>query len=100
MDARDEPEPQREVPTFHVFASDWLADRRDELRPATLAAYEWELTNHLLPLFARKRLDEITVEDVDRYRRRKVAEGTLGATSINKTIQRLAQVLEDAREYG
>jgi hypothetical protein len=34
-----EVEPLREVPTFHAFASEWIADRRDELRPTTLATY-------------------------------------------------------------
>src|SRR3954451_1591460 len=46
------------------------------------------------------RLDAITVEDVDRYRRAKVREGKLGATSINKTITRLGQVLDVAQERG
>ena len=44
--------------------------------------------------------DEITVEQVDRYRQRKVSEGRLGATSINKTITRLGQVLDVAQERG
>jgi integrase len=54
----------------------------------------------LLPTFARKRLDQITVQDVDRYRAAKVAEGRLNATSINKCLTVLAAVLEQAREYG
>ena len=95
-----EPGPEREIPTFHVFASDWLADRRPELRETTAATYEWELRHHLLPHFARLRLDMISVEDVDRYRRRKVAEGRLGPTSINKTITRLGQILDVAQERG
>lgn len=96
-----EPEPPRQAPTFHEFASEWLADRAPELRDTTAATYRWELTHHLLPFFGpRKRLDEITVEDVDRYRLRKVAEGRLGATSINKTITRLGQVLDVAQERG
>jgi integrase len=88
------------VPTFLEFASGWLHDREHELRATTLAAYRWELTDHLLPFFAGKRLDAIKVEDVDAYRRRKLAEGRLSASSINKTITRLAQILEVAQEYG
>jgi integrase len=82
---------------------------------------ESELTLHLLPFFARHRLSQITVQEVDRYRQSKVREGEsrraaikagkplrdrdgqvlrpLGATSINKTISRLGQILEDAVEY-
>jgi hypothetical protein len=29
---------------------------------------QWRLSNHLLPWFASRRLDQITVEDVDSYR--------------------------------
>lgn len=95
-----EPEPMREVPTFHAFASEWLHDRRQELRETTAETYAWELSHHLLPAFAGKRLDAITVADVDAYRTRKVAEGRLGATSINRTITRLGQILDVAQERG
>jgi integrase len=57
-----------------------------------------ELTLHLLPFFAEHRLSEITIAEVDRYRQAKVREGRLSATSINKTIQRLGQILEIAVE--
>jgi len=91
-------EPPRD-PTFHEFASEWFERKRGELRPNTVLAYGHELTDHLLPFFARHRLSQITVAEVDRYRQAKVREGRLGATTINKTITRLAQVLEDAVEY-
>lgn len=75
----------------------------------------------MLPAFAAKRLDQITVEDVDRYRRGKVQEAErrraaiakrkplrdrhgrllrpLSTTSINKTLTTLAAILEVAVEY-
>ena len=96
-----EPEPvdgPTEVPTFHQFSSRWLDARRGELRPRTVADYEWALSYHLLPFFARYSIDAITVEDVDRYRAAKVREGRLTANIINKTLTRLAQVLEVAVE--
>ncbi len=89
-----------EVPTFHQFASEWLAARRVELRPRTAEDYEWALRKHLLPFFAEFRLDAIRVEDVDRYRSAKVREGKLTANIINKTLTRLAQVLEVAVLHG
>jgi integrase len=49
---------------------------------------------------ANHRLPEITVEEVDRYRASKVREGKLSANVVNKTLTRLAQVLEVAVEYG
>jgi integrase len=91
--------PAEPDPSFHEFASEWLdAMRHEGLSPNTLTTYEWELTNHLLPFFAEHRLAEITISEVDRYRQEKVREGILGATSINKTIGRLAQILEVAVE--
>lgn len=95
-----EPAPEHD-PTFHEFASDWLEARRVEgLAPRTYEDYKWALTVHLLPHFARRLVSSLTVRDVDQYRTAKVAEGGLSASSINKTITRLAQVLEVAVEYG
>lgn len=99
------PEP-RPMPTFHEVASEWFQAQKVEggrsgkgLSPSGEADLEWRLSSHLLPAFAAKRLDEITVEDVDRYRRGQVAEGRLGTTSINKTLATLSAVLEVAVEY-
>ncbi len=89
-----------EEPTFHEFASEWIEGKRHELRPNTVQDYEWALCSHLLPHFARLRLSEITIEEVDRYKRFKAREGRLSPVMINKTLTRLAQVLEDALEYG
>jgi integrase len=97
-----EPEPAPTVeadPTFHVFATDWLAAHEGEWRRSTRLDYEWQLSHHLLPFFKRHRLSQITIAEVDRYRAEKV-KGTLSATSINKTITRLGQILEDAVEHG
>ncbi len=93
-------EQPRVEPTFHEFASEWLEARRGELGERTVEDYEWALRVHLLPFLARHRLGAVTVEEVDRYRAAKVREGALSAGSINKTITRLAQVLEAAVEYG
>ena len=61
--------------------------------------YRWQLTNHLLPFFARHHLSQITVPEVDRYRQTKLSEGRLGPESMNKTLVRLGQILEVAVEY-
>lgn len=91
---------QVEDPTFHEFAADWFKARRNEWRPSTRADYEWQLELHLLPYFAEHRLSEITVAEVDRYKATKVEAGKLSATSINKTLTRLAQIMDVAVEYG
>ncbi len=97
---------QRAMPTFHEFASEWFERQKVEggrhgngLAGKSRHDLEWRLSNHLLPTFASRRLDQITVEDVDRYRLAKVREGKLGVTSINKTLATLAAILETAVEY-
>jgi integrase len=123
-----EPEPAEapaEVPTFHEFASEWLAANRHGWAPRTVKDYEDALTLHLLPHFARHRLDEITIEEVDRYKTKKLREferltrereqqakkppskrrqrsisRPLAPAQINKTLKRLSQILELAEEYG
>jgi integrase len=100
---RPHPEPAPkpvEDPTFHEFASEWWASKRREVGENTRVDYEWQLVHHLLPFFAQHRLSQITVAEVDRYRRAKVAERRLSAASINKTLTRLGQVLDLADEYG
>jgi integrase len=99
-------EAPRQMPTFHEFASEWFerqklegGSRGDGLTNAGRADLEWRLSSHLLPAFAPRLLDHITVEDVDRYRLGKVREGKLNATSINKTLTTLAAILEVAVEY-
>ena len=90
-----------------MFASEWFAVQvleggrhGDGLTDAGKADLQWRLTNHLLPAFMRRRLDQITVEDVDKYRLGKRREGKLSNTSINKTLTTLTAILEQAVEYG
>lgn len=99
-------EAPRQMPTFHEFASEWFERQTIEggrhgkgLAPKGREDLQWRLSNHLLPAFASRRLDQITVEDVDRYRLAKVRAGRLGVTSINKTLTTLAAILEAAVEY-
>lgn len=113
------------VPTFHEFATDWLARREGEVAPRTVEYERWALTHHLLPHFAHTPLTAIDIAAVDAYRRAKVDEsdrrrqaieagrplrsgphGTgpvlrpLSPATVNKTIDVLQAVLALAREYG
>jgi integrase len=114
-------EPEAE-PNFHEFASQWFEARRGEWRDTTEDCYRSLLGGHLLPFFARYRLSEITVCQVDDYREFKVAAFTqakaaleawkakppasrgprpphpFGPASINKTITLCAQILDVAEE--
>lgn len=108
-------------PTFHEFASEWLAAREAEgLAAKTLVDLHWSLERHLLPFFASSRLSEITVQEVDRYKVAKTRERAaideareqarkkgerfsergLSNSSVNHTLRHLQQILETAVEYG
>lgn len=87
-------------PTFHAFASEWYAKHEPGWRPNTRADYLWALSGHLLPYFKDHRLSEVTIEEVDRYAAHKQREGKLSNNSINSTLTRLSQILEEAMEYG
>jgi integrase len=90
-------------PTFYDFARRWYEDNRGAWRKATRLDYTWQLNKHLIPFFGHHRLSQITVATVNRYRATKVLrveQGTLSATSVNKTITRLGQILELAVEEG
>jgi integrase len=110
-------DPPLAEPTFHEFASEWIAMRQLEgLADKTIADLRWSLSNHLLPVFAGHRLSEITPQEVDRYktekarerqefeqaraRGEKIRERGLSNNSINHTLSDLSQVLETAVEYG
>jgi integrase len=114
-------EAPKEEPTFHVFASEWLAARQAEgLEPKTIVDLRWSLELHLLPRFADYRLSAITAQEIDRYKVAKAAERSeiekrreaaeargerfgergLSNSSINHTLRHLSQVLEAATEYG
>jgi integrase len=87
-------------PDFHTFASEWIAMREQErLAPRTIEDYRWCLSSHLLPYFARHKLSEITIREVDQYKTKKAAEGNLSPNSINKTLSLLSTVLGVAVEY-
>jgi integrase-like protein len=96
----------RPDPTFHEFASEWLASRRDELAARTVEDYTLALTHHLLPFFAEYRLAAITAREVDRYKASKLrareqllVQRPLSNRTINKHLIRLGQILDAAVRY-
>jgi integrase len=113
-----------EEPSFHRLATDWLERRRHEVDDRTVEHWRWALTGHLLAHFADLRPSEITTAAVESYKSAKLAERErrlaaieewqnaaparrgrmpvrpLSNASINKTLKVLAQVLDDAVEFG
>lgn len=76
----EQADPSGSVPTFDEFASEWLerqnweaGSRGSGLADKSRSDLQWRLSKHLLPAFASKRLNEISIRDVDNYRLTKVA---------------------------
>ena len=116
------------MPTFHEYASAWLdakiagsiGDRPIDVN--TQNDYRWRLTKHLLPFFAKYRLDAIDADACQAFKATKLKEATemraalaagadlreksgrrarpLGPASIRKLITCLAAILDEAVEDG
>lgn len=77
---------------------DWWQRRRPELADNTRADYRWRMRfidTHL----GNARTASLDVRRVDEFRKRLVGRG-LSARSVNMVLDLLAQVLDDAVEYG
>ena len=108
--ARPRTQPADLDPTFHEYASGWLARHAPKLGQRTREDYEWRLRVHLLPFLSAHHLSEIDVTAVDTYREAKVSEraelradggtGGLSNDSINATVALLALILDEAAERG
>jgi integrase len=88
-------QPTRE--TFEPYARAWLA--RQQCRPRTMEILTWALERHLLPYFGRRRLDQITVDDVAAYITLMRRKGLRGST-INTTLRPLSRILAHAARRG
>jgi integrase len=105
-------------PTFHEFASSWLARRRPSYKQRTYEHYRYLLTHHLLPTFAALRLSQLDYASIDRYVEGKQLESEeireptrrgvtltdatgrrkrpLANSTINATVELLIGVLDEA----
>jgi integrase len=61
-------------PTFHVWASRWLAQRAAEIEKRTYGQYEYLLRRQLLPFLHDYRLTQITYRVVEEFKKRKIDE--------------------------
>src|SRR5215211_2800668 len=124
--ATPEPTSDSAMPTFHEYASAWLAAKRQGVlddKPIdanTESDYRWRLTRHLLPYFAAHPVDGIDAELCLAFKEHKLKEASeirealaagadlrdrhgrrmrpLSASSIRKLVDTLAAILDDAIE--
>ncbi len=88
------------VPKLKQFAKEFLDGyARANNKPSEVAAKEWILRLHLVPMFGSKRLDEIRPRDIGRYKADKLDAG-LTASTINKQLMTLGKLLRVAVEWG
>jgi integrase len=97
----DEPEivEKKEVPTFAEFAPRFLDGhaRANRHRPSTIEGTEKNLRVHILPAFGSKRLDELTPEDIQRF---KGQRRHLANTTVNHQLTVLRTMIKVAIEWG
>jgi hypothetical protein len=82
----------------HVTASRWWQRRKAELAPNTRLDYKWRL-DYVLRYLARTTTAQLDVHRIDAFRGELEAAG-LSPRSVNMVLDLLAQVLDDAVEYG
>ena len=90
--------------TFEAFAlNDWLPRQRarvaqGELRDSTVMQYSRDVRNHLVPEFGRLRLDQIGVEQIERFRDQLTASG-LSNDTVRRIVNTLGYVMKMARRW-
>jgi integrase len=88
-------EPTRQ--TFAQYAREWL--ERQTVRPRTLEIYGWALNQHLIPYFGRRRLDQITAEDIAAFIAQMKRKNLKGWT-ISSALRPLSSILAQAARKG
>ena len=90
---RIEPTTQR----FAEYALEWL--ERQSTRDRTREVHSWALRQHLIPYFGRRRIDQITVDDVAAFIVVLQDKGLRGSTA-NTALRSLSRILSHAARRG
>src|SRR6266511_3820593 len=92
---RERIEPIRK--TFEQYAWEWL--ERQPVRERTREVHSWALREHLIPYFGRRRLDQITVDDVANFIAHMRRKGLRGSTTLT-ALRPLSRILAHAARRG
>ena len=92
--------PRKEVPTLAEFVPRYIEGycKANGQKPSTIDTKQDLFRCHLLPAFGDKRLDDITAEDVQRFKAK--LAGELSARRINVALSTLNTALKCAVEWG
>ncbi|WP_287154458.1 site-specific integrase [Candidatus Solincola tengchongensis] len=90
---------EKKDPSFSEFASQYLEDKKAELKPSTYKDYRQVLGNHILPFFKRTHLSQVTPARVQDFLRHLQKKGVSPATTgkvyrVLKSLLRRAIALE------
>src|SRR6266545_4293748 len=88
-------EPTRQ--TFEQYAWAWL--ERQPGRARTREVHSWALREHLIPYFGRRRLNQISVDDVAGFIAAMRRKGLRGSTTLT-TLRPLSKILAHAARRG
>jgi integrase len=83
--------------TFEEYAWEWL--ERQPVRERTREVHSWALREHLIPYFGRRRLDQITVDDVAAFIAHMRRKGLRGSTTLT-ALRPLSRILAHAARRG
>jgi integrase len=83
--------------TFEQYAWEWL--ERQPVRERTREVHSWALREHLIPYFGRRRLDQITVDDVANFIAAMRRKGLRGSTTLT-ALRPLSRILAHAARRG
>src|SRR6266540_3338175 len=83
--------------SFDEYAWEWL--ERQPVRERTREVHSWALREHLIPYFGRRRLDQITVDDVANFIAHMRRKGLRGSTILT-ALRPLSRILAHAARRG
>ena len=94
------PRTQAESPTFQEYAETFMRNvAKQENKLSEYRSKESILTHHLLPVFGKLKLDEITRDIIKGYRTKKLDQG-YSAKSVNNQLAVFSRILAEAVGSG
>ena len=95
---------KQQPPTLEAFVDEFIAYQATINKPSTIRRKRELLTNHLLPAFGKRRLDQIDERMIDRYKVDKLAQHTRRGTpyqakSVNLHLKLLGRMLNIAKKW-